>query len=803
MSAPLQFASESPRNPHRHEPAHWCLLAGAVVFSALLAPMVCGWLYVCDDLGAFHLPVRAFYARQLARGEPFDWMPHLFAGFYLTGEGQAGTYHPWHWVLYRWLPLHAAWTVELAATYPLMFAGMWLWLRRWMGRPEAAAAGSLMFTFGSFNLLHFLHPNAVAVVAHVPWLLWSIHLALTGARRWQTAGALGAMALLSASQVLLGYPQYVWFSLLAEAAFAAWLLAQQQCAGRRRGKGLSCARATPRQRAGRAVGFGLRLTVAKCAGIMAGGVQLLATWDAWSQAARRAAGSDYAVWGSLHPVNLVQLVAPYLFAHRSLDANTHEMSAYLGAVPLVLIVWVACRRRHLGPLRNAALAAALFAAFGLLMALGRFGPLYWFQGWLPVVGGFRFPCRYLVLFQLGASVLAAIGFVLLIDHYCRARQLTRQKAAVPRLQGGEKLWALSKLSVAVALAGIVLQGHPRMGGLAGVLAGPVLITAAVVMVILAARGSRIALAGMVAFMAADLGAYGLSYLAPGAARPESFLRAVRSHGPPAGPDGRLVACLLPYDAPGLRMGNALTLLGWERADGYAGLEPRQRLDYRNLTALRIAGVQWVHRGPTTAGIAGLLPVDRQWSRVPQPLPYVRMVTDVCPSSEPAAQIQQIDVQTTALSDLPLALPRGEAGTATLLDRRPGRLVVKTECRTRQLLVVAESWHPGWQVVVGNTWQPVLRVNGDFLGALVEPGRRRVVFEFRPRSLRLGWRVSAAGLGLAALCVLSTWLEPGKRTGAGRGHCGTARPDQPPSATAGPFLPPSGAVCPERQRVQDL
>ncbi len=736
----------------------WCVLAAAAVFCALVAPMVAGRLYLCDDLGAFHLPVRAFYAEQLARGEPFDWMPHLFAGFYLTGEGQAGTYHPWHWLLYRWLPLQAALAVELAATYPLMFVGTWLWLRRWLHRPEAAAAGSLVFTFGSFNLLHFLHPNAVAVVAHVPWLLWAIHVALSGTRRLQIAAALGAVALLSASQVLLGYPQYVWFSLLAEVAFATYLLAtERRAAGRARHTP-----ATRRLRAGHALGSCLRLGVAKGAGVLAGGVQLLATWDAWSHAARRAADSDYVSSGSFHPVNLVQLVAPYLFAHRSLDANTHEMSAYLGAVPLALIVWVACCRKQLGRLRKAALAAALLAAFGLLMALGRYGPLYWFQGWLPVVGRFRFPCRYMVLFQLGGSVLAAVGFVLLIKQYHRARLRTWQRAGAPWFPGYEKLWILSKLSLAVALAGIVLQGHPRIAGLGGVLAGPVLLTGAVVVVILAAKGSRIALAGLVVFAAADLGAYGLSYLAPGVARPDGFLQAARAHSPPAMPGGRVVACLLPYDAPGLRVGNAMTLLGWQRADGYAGLQPEQRLDYHHTAALRVAGVYWVRRAESTAGIAGLLPVDPRWSRVPRPLPYVRMVTQVRSESDPAAQLEQIDVDTTALGDVPLALPRGKPGKATLLERRPGKLVVETECNTRQLLVVAESWHPGWQAVTGTTRQPVLRVNGDFLGCVVEPGRQRVVLEFRPRSLWLGRLVSVAGLALAALCVLSAWIGPGPR-----------------------------------------
>ncbi|HEY2880968.1 MAG TPA: hypothetical protein VGJ15_01010, partial [Pirellulales bacterium] len=72
----------------------------AALLIALAWPMFSGRVYVADDLGDFHLPLRAFYSQQLQRGQPFDWCPDLFCGFYLTGEGQAGTYHPLHWLLY-------------------------------------------------------------------------------------------------------------------------------------------------------------------------------------------------------------------------------------------------------------------------------------------------------------------------------------------------------------------------------------------------------------------------------------------------------------------------------------------------------------------------------------------------------------------------------------------------------------------------------------------------------------------------------------------------------------------------------
>ncbi len=151
------------------------------------------------------MPIRAFYARQLAQGEAFDWMPQIFSGFYLTGEGQAGTYHPLHLLLYSLLPLRAAMDWEWLLSYPFMLAGTWLFLRRRIGNSSAAMLGSVFFTFSSFNLLHFIHPNAVAIVAHIPWLLWTIDIVLIDSAANKGLLCAGARSpLLTGSQLIVG-----------------------------------------------------------------------------------------------------------------------------------------------------------------------------------------------------------------------------------------------------------------------------------------------------------------------------------------------------------------------------------------------------------------------------------------------------------------------------------------------------------------------------------------------------------------------------------------------------------------------
>src|SRR6185295_20105925 len=106
-------------------------------------------------------------------------------------------------------PLWLAFDLECWLSYPIVLAGLYLFLRRWKIDRAGSLFGAMAFTFGSFNLLHFVHPNAIAIVAHLPWLLWAIDVLLDAKASHRCPWAFTAIALLTASQLLLGYPQYV------------------------------------------------------------------------------------------------------------------------------------------------------------------------------------------------------------------------------------------------------------------------------------------------------------------------------------------------------------------------------------------------------------------------------------------------------------------------------------------------------------------------------------------------------------------------------------------------------------------
>jgi hypothetical protein len=207
----------------------------------------------------------------------------------------------------------------------------------------------------------------------------------------------------------------------------------------------------------------------------------------------------------------------------------------------------------------------------------------------------------------------------------------------------------------------------------------------------------------------------------------------------------------------------MTMSGWKRADGYAGLEPGRLLDYHDLPALRAADVRWVQRNPSTSSIEGLKQYDDRWMEVPNPLPRFRLVTQTRKSDDPAVDIASICLETTALCEVPLGLPFSKPGTAVPANQRPGRLEIDVDCPAPQLLVVAESYHPGWRASIDGVSLDVFRVNGDFMGCVVGPGKRRLILNFQPESLTRGRLLSYFGISLFSLCFLGVSAKPKSRT----------------------------------------
>jgi hypothetical protein len=680
-----------------------------LLFVPLLVPMLTQRVFAHTDLGAFHLPLRRIFAAALQSGDSIAWTSQMFNGFYLHAEGQVGALHPLHLLLYRFVPLTTAFNLEVIASYVFAFVGMWLFLRHLGASVLSTAIGSIAFAFSGFQVLHLGHPNAVAIAAHVPWLLLAIDAAWSASTTTRAAGAAG-ISLITASEVLLGYPQYVWLSSLACGIYAVV--------------------AGPSWRA-------LWLpAVAGLAGLTMGAIQLLPTLDLLGGSSRAAAAPEFRLTFSLHPLNLLQLWSPYVLPSRvhaaAEELYVHEFGVYNGALCTVAAAWALLRRGRLPFGRLSKFAGTLCVA-GIVLALGKYSGVYTALSALPVLDVFRAPARHLLLVHLGLALFAAV----MIEDLAR---MGRDRAELRRVRA--RIAAPLVLSGVTAVLAVIWWSVSDRSSIpaiypAAVLVGTGFIAATTTLVRDAARGVRAALLVVPLLLAIDLGFWGYSYAWGSAPMSIGEIAALAPEPPADHPAKNL------HDAEDRPSRNYWLLHDARVARPYVGLSPQFSLPLTDEQALRLAGVEWVRTGTG-------------WRQIENPMARLRVVPSARFSQDPAADLTSIRIEETALADRRIStrLARPADASLRLLADRPGRLDIDVDAPDPVLLATTESYHPGWRAETDASTAVPLRLYGDYLGVLVPAGHVRLALRFDPPSLRYGSYASCAGvLATALLFVL--------------------------------------------------
>jgi len=105
-----------------------------------------------------------------------------------------------------------------------------------------------------------------------------------------------------------------------------------------------------------------------------------------------------------------------------------------------------------------------------------------------------------------------------------------------------------------------------------------------------------------------------------------------------------------------------------------------------------------------------------------------------------------ELQALAQSPLLPVLP------ANVVEYDNHRVVVDVQSSTPGVLVLTDTWYPGWRVTVDGRKAELLRANYALRGVYVDSGPHRVVFQFRPFSFGLGAGITAATLLVVLLII---------------------------------------------------
>ncbi len=345
-----------------------------------------GSVFYGGDIARIYLPQQVATARALEFDELPWWTADIGAGYPLVAEGETGALYP------LTLALHVLFAPDMLITVSivlhLFLAGLGAW---WLARVlqvsrRGALFSALVYALGGFMIAHAGHLSIVSTTAWLPWLLTLLHLtakATDTRERVVTSLALGAV---TALQFLAGHAQMTLLMFLPALAWALYLVLVSP------------------DRLGT-----LKRLLLPAAGVLLGTIlaapQILTTVEL-AGLSQRAGGLDSTFFTSysFHPFLVATFLSPFLLGN-PYPSGSIELMGYVGLIPLALS-WIALRRDE-APVRWLLLGLAIA---GLLLAFGRWNPLY---GWLervPPFNLFRVPARYLLWTSIALALLAGIGF---------------------------------------------------------------------------------------------------------------------------------------------------------------------------------------------------------------------------------------------------------------------------------------------------------------------------------------------------------------------------------------------------------
>lgn len=395
-----------------------CLLAGFVLI--LYAQLLfTNRVLAGGDIQLYFYPYWEYVGATLRAGRLPFWNPYLFLGAPLLANPQTAALYPLHW------PLFAAGGVGLPVTQQIYWsAALHTWLlglggyallRRWRYAVAPALLTGVVLAGSGFVGGLLGHINQLNAVTWLPWAA----LCLAAVRvspgqpwpAWRTLLLAGAgFAVLTALMLLAGHTQSVFINLFGLGMWLVWPWGKEQEKEREGGKEDVLHRSAFQQYLVSLSPGLLVYFTGVVIGILLAAPQLLPTLEL-SGLGLRSSGLDYgeASSFSLKPLALGWTLLPsYGLASLSAIFDTPgytEYVAYIGVVGLALAAIGAWRGR--GPARAFGL---LLVGLGLFLALGRWNPVYFLlYQFVPGFDLFRAPARWMMLYTLGAAVLAGVG----------------------------------------------------------------------------------------------------------------------------------------------------------------------------------------------------------------------------------------------------------------------------------------------------------------------------------------------------------------------------------------------------------
>ena len=752
---------------------------------------------VGNDLTRLFLPHHLAIARSIARlGHLPLWDDRGFGGRPLVGNPQAGLFYPPTWLAW-WIgsPSSLGWIT----VGHLLFSGIGTYR---LGRTLGMGGWGCLISAGCVQISPYV--LAQTFEGHYPhvwaacWYPWAFDAAIRLRRKEYRSGL--ELAAILAATFLTGHPQEGYYLLIA---LGSWAVFDGICAirsGRRR----------------EAFVFWAVWAGALILALGLLGIELIpdAMAQQWSL---RGAKLPLRLAGRYHlyPINALQLLGPQAlggpadyFGHE----NYWESVTSIGLIPLALaiiaVAWSPDRRGVRGWL-ILLIGCVLFASG---RKLGLFALVFEVA---PGMDRFRVPARSLFLASLGASMLAGLGVEALRARSGESRgwaRLARRFVigagilvlavlAGRRLAEGRDVAARPHHTGRVPEVDRMFQGFARLSSDPTFLAA---LAGTTLLLTLAWRrpGDRKAIASALGVLGlVELAIHGHTLIATTPASrflgPDPISKALLEARPPGLGPPRLRAVDNLYDD--LRAGQ----VGFSKTNVNDSFQIQHAADLYETLYHLFDDRQRDHGDPMDSAVADhrlqlrqavldrmgvpLLVADRVDSRAPWPLvasgcwggstfavhrnpsalpkAYVVPRVQVAPdNASMMTSLRESDAREFVLMPAdPFEKndsPRQPFTPAEWVSTDPDRVVLRVATEVAGLLVVADTWMPGWTAEIDGKPAPVLRGNrAQRVIPLPQPGRHEVVLSYQTPGLTLGIAVTTASALIWATLLVAATVTP--------------------------------------------
>lgn len=378
---------------HEYVPLAFVFLCTLLIFVRL--PLAQEALYGSDFVLYFY-PLKEFIREHLlSHGAIPLWNAYQFSGTPLIANIQASLFYPLGFLFYL-MPSEQAYGYTVVMHCLLASVFMYSFMRTASVSRGGSLLSAFVFTFSGFFMGH-LYAGHLTFIQNYIWIPLVFRYLLLFVRTGRLLFALVA-GLVQGIQILGGFPQIAFYTILGGLGFLCF-------------QGSLSLKARRWEDASRTA---LGMVIVLLAGFGLSAVQIAPTLE-FAKLSTRGEGLNYAMatYESLHPKELLSFLIPDIFGNavdqtywRSRDVwHFWESCGYVGMLPL----WLAFVRTGEQSLRRLRAFFLLLIGLALVLALGKYNPLYPWIYRLPGFSSFRIPAQILFLYTFGVAVVSGIG----------------------------------------------------------------------------------------------------------------------------------------------------------------------------------------------------------------------------------------------------------------------------------------------------------------------------------------------------------------------------------------------------------